>query len=121
MGDDGTGLRRIVEVEGGQSAPSVSPDGRTIRWTSLFDANTHVFEVDLEGGDVRQVTSGDQTPGSVSTRADGRYMAYTSKDPVSPADNLKRTRQWFVHWLADAAAVADEAGGTRSCPESEIR
>jgi dipeptidyl aminopeptidase/acylaminoacyl peptidase len=138
VGADGTGLRRIVELEGGQSAPSVSPDGRwvaflhtpswdaeteiavvevspggeargapriltadwhrtagapswtpdgrTIRWTSLFDANTHVFEVDLEGGEVRQVTSGDRTLGSVSTRADGRYMAYTSEDPVSPAE-----------------------------------
>jgi dipeptidyl aminopeptidase/acylaminoacyl peptidase len=138
IGADGTGLRRIVELEGGQSAPAVSPDGRlvaflhtpswdaeteiavvevgpggvargeprvltadwdrtpgapewtpdgrAIRWTSLSDANTHVFEVEVAGGPVRQVTTGDRTLGSVSVTADGRFMAYTSEDPAAPAE-----------------------------------
>jgi dipeptidyl aminopeptidase/acylaminoacyl peptidase len=67
-------------------APSWTPDGSAIRWTSLSDANTHVFEVDAEGGPVRQVTEGDRTLGSVSVSSDGRFMAYTSEDPATPAE-----------------------------------
>lgn len=148
IGADGSGLRRIVEMEGGQSAPIISPDGRfvaflhtpawdaetevavvevgpggvaqgepriltaawnrtpgaphwtpdgrALRWTSLSDANTHLFEVPLAGGEVRQVTTGDRTLGSISTTADGRYVAYTSEDPVSPGEVF----------------VADAAGGS---------
>ncbi|UCD24466.1 MAG: PD40 domain-containing protein, partial [Gemmatimonadota bacterium] len=66
--------------------PSWSPDGETIRFTAGIGGNSHVFEIDADGGTVRQVTAGDRRVSSVSTSQDGRVMAYTVTDAVTPAE-----------------------------------
>lgn len=67
-------------------APYWTPDGRSIRWVATVDARTHVYEVPANGGKIRQITQGDRVIGSVSVTRDGRYMAFTSMDPVRPAE-----------------------------------
>jgi dipeptidyl aminopeptidase/acylaminoacyl peptidase len=68
------------------SAPRWSADGRSVRWTSVVDANANVYEVAAAGGAVRQVTQGERVLGNLSVSANGRLMAYTSTDPTRPAD-----------------------------------
>ncbi len=68
------------------AAPWWTPDGSAIRWVGLSNGTTHVYEVPREGGAVRAVTEGPRTVGSVTVTADGRFMAYTSGDPVHPAE-----------------------------------
>ncbi len=121
VGADGTarGEPRILTADWHRTAgaPSWTPDGGAIRWTSLSDANTHVFEVDAAGGPVRQVTSGDRTLGSVSTSSDGRFMAYTSEDPATPAEvfvadaeggNERRLTGLNDAWRSEVALEAAE-------------
>jgi len=66
--------------------PSWTPDGRHIRWNATVNGNTHLFEVPAAGGAVRQITAGDRVISQISVSKDGRLMAYTSSDPMTPAD-----------------------------------
>ncbi len=61
-------------------------DGAHVRWSALTRGNAHLFEVSAEGGVVRQVTAGARRLGSISTTADGDFMAYTATDAVTPAE-----------------------------------
>jgi dipeptidyl aminopeptidase/acylaminoacyl peptidase len=65
-------------------APTWTPDGRALRFTAGIGGNNHIFEVGVAGGDVRQITTGDRRLGSVSAARDGRVMAYTATDAVTP-------------------------------------
>jgi dipeptidyl aminopeptidase/acylaminoacyl peptidase len=67
-------------------APFWTPDGRHLRWNATVNGHSHLFEVPAAGGSVRQITEGDRVVSQVSVSADGRLMAYTSSDPVTPAD-----------------------------------
>lgn len=63
-----------------------TPDDGKLRFTAQIRGNSHIFEVDRSGGEVGQVTLGDRRLGSISTTQDGRYMAYTSTDAMTPAE-----------------------------------
>lgn len=90
IGRDGVArgeARNLTEAWGRTAgSPQWTPDGRAIRWTAAVNASTNVFEVPAAGGAVRQVTQGERVLGSLSVSRDGRLMAYTSTDPVRPAD-----------------------------------
>ncbi len=59
-------------------------NNRTIRFTAQIRGDAHLFEVDREGGAVRQVTEGERRLSSFSKTKDGGYMTYTATDAVTP-------------------------------------
>lgn len=61
-------------------------DGAHVRWSALTRGDAHLFEVPAAGGDVQQVTEGERRLGSISTTADGDWLAYTSTDATTPAE-----------------------------------
>ena len=79
---------------------SWTPDGESIRFTAGIGGNSHVFEVAADGGPVRQVTTGERRVSSVTTSDDGRVMAYTSTDAVTPAEVFVAQR-WRQHRVPD--------------------
>jgi len=90
LGDDGSFRRDPVNLTADwdltPGAPTWVNDNRALRFTAGIGGNAHVFEVAARGGPVRQVTSGDRRVGSVSLSGDGKVMAYTSTDAVTPAE-----------------------------------
>lgn len=66
--------------------PTWTSNGRNIRWSAGIGGNSHVFEVSARGGEITQVTSGDRRLSSVSTSENGRIMAYTATDAVTPPE-----------------------------------
>lgn len=67
-------------------SPEWTPEGERVRFETSAYGNRHLWEVSADGGAVEQVTQGDRQLGSISASADGRVMAYTSTDPVSPTE-----------------------------------
>jgi dipeptidyl aminopeptidase/acylaminoacyl peptidase len=63
-----------------------SPDGKTIYFAAETRGNVHLFVVDLAGGAVRQVTSGERTLGGLTVSRDGRWIAYTVSDVTHPTE-----------------------------------
>lgn len=62
------------------------PNNQAIRFNALISGNAHLFEVNRSGGDVQQVTLGDRRLGSFSMTQNGRHIAYTATDAVTPAE-----------------------------------
>jgi len=69
-----------------ESNATWSPDGQTIYFEANMGANRYIFTVPSAGGPVKQLLDGTRGVGSVSISADGRTMAFTSSDPLAPAD-----------------------------------
>ncbi|CAN5636869.1 S9 family peptidase [soil metagenome] len=67
-------------------APRWTADGSSLRFTSSWRGSAHLHEIPATGGALRAVTSGERQVGSVDESRDGRLMAYTSTDAVSPAE-----------------------------------
>ena len=66
--------------------PRWTPDGRNVRWTAGIGGNGHVFEISMRSGEIQQVTTGDRRISSLSTSRDGKIMAYTVTDAVTPTE-----------------------------------
>jgi dipeptidyl aminopeptidase/acylaminoacyl peptidase len=91
-------------------SPEWTPNGNMLRFSSQIRGNSHLFEVSRTGGAIRQVTEGERRLSSFSTTDNGRLMAYTATDAVTPAEvfvsradgsrELQLTR-FNEEWMAD--------------------
>jgi dipeptidyl aminopeptidase/acylaminoacyl peptidase len=78
--------RRVIELPGGQSAPSISPDGRRLAFlhTPEWNSETYLMVVDLDrsgvatGAPRNLTTEWNRTPGAPSWTADGRSIRWSA-------------------------------------------
>lgn len=61
-------------------------NNQNVRFSGQISGNTHLFQVGRNGGNVSQITEGDRRVESISTSENGRYLAYTATDAVTPTD-----------------------------------
>ena len=55
---DGSEPRQLTaDMQGDQHAPSWSPDGRTLAFLSETDGGYHIWTIDVEGANLRRITS----------------------------------------------------------------
>jgi dipeptidyl aminopeptidase/acylaminoacyl peptidase len=97
--------------------PEWTPDGRALRWGAGIGGNAHLFEVAAAGGAVRQLTTGDRQVRGVSWSGNGRVLAYTVTDAVTPAEvfvaggdtrNETRVTSFNDAWLAETVRMPAE-------------
>ena len=73
--------------------PQVSPDGKRVAFTIgdvNFDANkvvTQIYVVPLDGGDMKQLTTGDRSAASPRWSPDGKRITYTTGGQIWVMDN----------------------------------
>jgi TolB protein len=89
---DGTGLRRITpsSLTGFENTPSWSPDGTTIAFERTFKGyrghpSHQIYEMDADGGDVTQITSGNELSVHPSWSPDGGTIAFVRRPRVGPS------------------------------------
>jgi dipeptidyl aminopeptidase/acylaminoacyl peptidase len=66
--------------------PFFSTDGRYVYFVGGIGGNAHLFRTPSSGGPVQQVTQGDRHLGGFSASKSGDWIAYTSTDPLHPAE-----------------------------------
>jgi dipeptidyl aminopeptidase/acylaminoacyl peptidase len=86
-----TGATRQLTNSGSASkssnAPSWSPDGRRLAFSSDRSDKRQIYLIDPLGGEALKLTAGEEGTGSFKWSPDGKWIAYTATDPQS--DEMK--------------------------------
>jgi serine/threonine protein kinase len=83
---DGSGQKRLTNTSSPYASwnPAVSPDGRYVVFVSdragKTHLKTHLWRMDIDGGNLKQLTSGDRFERDPSFSPDGRWLFYSSYD-----------------------------------------
>jgi Tol biopolymer transport system component len=85
---DGSDPKRITESEGYDAEATVSPDGKTIVFTSMRDGDLDIYTMDLEGGNVRRLTEEVGYDGGAFFSPDGTKIVYRAHHPKEPEEIL---------------------------------
>jgi serine/threonine protein kinase/Tol biopolymer transport system component len=103
---DGTSQRQLTEEGPADLQPSACGDGRRIVFLSYRGGGAHIWRVDLDGGNAKQLTSGAGEFGP-SCSPDGNWLTYGSLDPRSygvwrmPIDGGSPVRIWNEYGYSD--------------------
>jgi len=114
-GLDGGGVRRLTDTPGYDAEATISPDGRTIVFTSVRDGDLELYTMDAEGGSVRRLTSTPGYDGGAFFSADGRHIVYRAHHPSGAAleDYRALLRQGLVRPTTLEIWVMDADGGNQ--------
>jgi Tol biopolymer transport system component len=78
---DGGNLRRLTHTPGYNAEATLSPDGRTIVFTSIRGGDLDIYTMDADGGNVRQLTHELGYDGGPFFSPDGRHIVYRANHP----------------------------------------
>jgi Tol biopolymer transport system component len=84
--DDGGDLRRLTETPGYDAEATVSPDGRTIVFTSVRDGDLEIYTMARDGSSVRRLTNEPGYDGGAFFSPDGRRIVYRRDAPRDEAE-----------------------------------
>jgi dipeptidyl aminopeptidase/acylaminoacyl peptidase len=110
-------------------SPTWTADGRGLRWGAGIGGNSHLFEVPVRGGPVRQLTTADRQLRGFTWSRDGRVLAYAATDAATPAevfvaggDGRAETRVTGFNdaWLAETVRMPAERLTWRVADGTEI-
>jgi tRNA A-37 threonylcarbamoyl transferase component Bud32 len=77
MRNDGSNPRQIV-AGSTETNPEASPDGRRITFMSQRDGNWEIYVVNIDGSNLRRLTTNSANDGLPTWSPDGRYIAFVS-------------------------------------------
>ncbi|HUH13722.1 MAG TPA: hypothetical protein VMK65_11455 [Longimicrobiales bacterium] len=108
---DGSDLRQLTHEPGYDAEATLSPDGRTIVFTSDRDGDLDIYAMDADGSNVRRLTDTPGYDGGPFFSPDGARIVYRAYHPADPAeleefrallrDGLVRPGQLDI-WVMDA-------------------
>ena len=86
IGVNGQGLHRMTLTPGYDAEATVSPDGRTIVFTSVKDGDLDLYAMDLDGRRVRRLTTEIGYDGGAFFSPDSRRIVYRASHPKNAAE-----------------------------------
>src|SRR5213596_961997 len=86
---DGSGARRLTANPGYDAEGTLSPDGKTIVFTSLRDGDLDIYTMREDGSGLRRLTSALGYDGGPFFSPDGKLIVYRAYHPSTPADSAE--------------------------------
>src|SRR5215212_1710315 len=83
---DGSALRRLTSYGVYTAEGTLSPDGRTIVFTSLKDGDLDIYTMSVDGSDVRRLTTAPGYDGGAFCSPDGRQIVYRAYHPTDSTE-----------------------------------
>jgi TolB protein len=83
---DGSDLRRLTSRAGYDAEATISPDGRTIVFTSDRDGDLDIYVMNADGSNVRRLTNEPGYDGGAFFTADGSKIVYRARHPETPEE-----------------------------------
>ncbi len=75
---DGSESRTIFKAKESLAEPAVSPDGKTVYFSSMKDGTPHIWRINLDGSGLKQITSGDFADFAPQVSPDGKWVLFSS-------------------------------------------
>jgi Tol biopolymer transport system component len=114
---DGTDLKRLTSTPGYDAEATVSPDGKTIVFTSVRDGDLEIYTMDTAGANVKRLTREPGYDGGPFFSPDGKRIVYRRDAPGDDA-GLARYREFLARGLYSPTAleiwVMDRDGGSKT-------
>lgn len=77
-------VRQVTRMQGSQTSPIASPDGKKIAFRSSHQGEDDIYVIDLEAtGPERRVTTGGNAPSQMEWSADGNNIYFISRGRIS--------------------------------------
>jgi TolB protein len=86
VNSDGTGMKRLTNYNTYTAEGVLSPDGKTMVFTSLKDGDLDIFTMNIDGTNVKQLTHQVGYDGGPWWSPDGKKIAYRSYHPTDPKE-----------------------------------
>ncbi len=86
IGMNGQGLHRMTSTPGYDAEATVSPDGKTIVFTSMKDGDLDLYAMNLDGTHVRRLTTEIGYDGGAFFSPDSKRIVYRASHPKNPAE-----------------------------------
>ena len=86
IGVNGQGLHRLTSTPGYDAEATVSPDGKTIVFTSLRDGDLDLYAMNLDGTHARRLTTELGYDGGAFFSPDSRRIVYRASHPANQAE-----------------------------------
>lgn len=83
---DGSGVKRLTDTPGYDAEATVSPDGKTIVFTSVRDGDLDIYTMDRNGKNVKRLTTALGYDGGPFFSPDGKQIVYRSYHPKTEAE-----------------------------------
>ena len=95
---DGSSLSQLTNYGVYTAEGTLSPDGRTIVFTSLKDGDLEIYTMSTDGSNVRRLTTAPGYDGGAFFSPDGKQIVYRAWHPTDTAE-LKRYRDLLAQRL----------------------
>ncbi len=89
---DGTDIRPLVSSPGYDAEATISPDGRTVVFTSERDGDLEIYTIDADGSHLKRLTHTPGYDGGPFFSDDGKRIVYRADHPRT-AEDLARYRE----------------------------
>lgn len=83
---DGQEMQKLTSSPGYDAEATVSPNGKTIVWTSVKDGDLDIYAMDLDGTRVRRLTDDVGYDGGAFFSPDSKRIVYRASHPTDPAE-----------------------------------
>lgn len=96
---DGSDPHRLTNVPGYDAEGTLSPDGRTIVFTSVRDGDIDIYLMNVDGSNVRRLTSEVGYDGGPFFSHDGTRIVYRADHPDAPEGQAEFRRLLAAHMV----------------------
>src|SRR5215510_15698039 len=83
---DGQEMQRLTTTPGYDAEATISPDGKTIVWTSVRDGDLDLYAMNLDGTKIRRLTTDIGYDGGAFFSQDSKRIVYRASHPTDPAE-----------------------------------
>ncbi len=86
---NGQELQRLTSSSGYDAEATISPDGKTIVWTSVKDGDLDLYVMNVDGSNPRRLTDEIGYDGGAFFSPDSKRIVYRAAHPTDPAEVTK--------------------------------
>lgn len=97
---DGQAMQRLTTTPGYDAEATISPDGKTIVWTSVKDGDLDLYAMNLDGTGIRRLTDNVGYDGGAFFSPDSRRIVYRAAHPTDPVE-IARYQELLVQRLVE--------------------